>query len=170
MLDGLSESDLDKPCAHPGWDREGAVLDLFVASYLHLPGHYQDIRRVAKRKLPHWIEAGTPEEVNFHIGRILHYMPLIYWRSRGGDMKATYLFTMDGEGGGQWALHIDDGKAEAQDGAPESFDCEVRTKPELWIDLSNNDLNPMWAITTRKVQLGGNASLAMKLGTLFQVS
>lgn len=170
MLDGLSETDLDKPFAHPGWDRPGTLRDLFFASYLHLPGHYQDIRRAAKKKLPHWMEAGSPEEVHFQLDRIFHYMPLIFWSSRGADMNVTYVFNMEGEGGGQWAVRIADGKAEAQDGAPDSFDMELRTKPELWIDLSNNDLNAMWAITTRKVHLGGNAGLAMKLGTLFRVS
>ncbi len=169
-LDGLSEADLDKPASGPGWDRPGTVRDLFLAGYLHLAGHYQDIRRAAKKKLPHWMAAGTPEEVNFHLGRIFHYMPLIFRPDRAGDMQATYLFTMEGDGGGQWAVRIDDGKAETQDGAPESFDMELRTKPELWIDLSTGELNAMWAITTRKVHLGGNASLAMKLDQLFQVN
>ena len=169
-LDRLSEADLDKPASSPGWDRPGTVRDLFFASYLHLPGHYQDIRRVAKKKLPHWVDASTEEEVHFQMDRIFHYMPLIYWSDRGADMQATYLFTMEGEGGGQWAVRISDGRAEAQRGAPESFDMEFRTKPGLWMDLSTNDLNPMWAITTRKVHLGGNSSLAMKLGSLFQVS
>ncbi len=170
ILDGLSEGDLDKPASSPVWDRPGTVRDLYFSSYLHLPDHYQDIRRVAKKKLPHWVEASTEDEVHFQMDRTFNYMPLIYWPDRGGDMKATYLFTMEGKGAGQWAVHIAEGKAEAECGAPESFDTEVRTKPELWIDLSNNDLNPVWAITTRKVHLGGNQSLALKLGDLFQVN
>jgi hypothetical protein len=168
-LEGMSEADLDKPATSTSWDRPGTLRDLFFASYLHLPGHYQDIRRAAKKKLPHWVEAGTADEVNFQMGRIFNYMPLIYQSERGGDMQATYLFTMEGDGGGQWSVSISAGKAQAMDGAPESFDTEIRTKPEFWIDLSNNDLNPMWAITTRKVHLGGNAGLAMKLGQLFGV-
>lgn len=170
ILDGLSEADLDKPASSPVWDRPGTVRDLFFSSYLHLPGHYQDIRRAAKKKLPHWVEASTSEEVHFQMDRTFNYMPLIYWSDRGGDMEATYLFTMEGEGGGQWAVHIAAGKAETESGAPESSDIEVRTKPELWVDLSHGDLNAMWAITTRKVHLGGNQGLAMKLGTLFQVN
>lgn len=170
LLDGLGESDLDKPAMSPGWDRPGTIRDLFFAGYLHLPGHYQDIRRVAKKKLPHWMDTGTPDEVHFQLDRIFNYMPLVYVSERGGDMKATYLFTMEGAGGGQWWLRINDGRAEASIGAPESFDTEIRTKPALWIDLSNNDLNPMWAITTRKVHLGGNPTFAMKLGDLFGVS
>ena len=169
-LDGLSEADLDKPVSHPAWGCPGTVRDLLFASYLHLPSHYQDVRRAAKKKLPHWVEASTPEEVHFQMDRTFSYMPLLYWSDRGGDMQATYLFTMEGDGGGQWAIRIGDGKAETQESAPESFDIEVRTKPELWVDLSHNDLNAMWAITTRKVHLGGNAGLAMKLSTLFQVN
>lgn len=170
ILDGLSEPDLDKPASHPAWGCAGTVRDLLFASYLHLPGHYQDIRRAAKKKLPHWVEVSTAEEVHFQMDRTFHYMPLIYWSDRGGDMQATYLFTMEGEGGGQWAVRVREGKAEAECGAPENFDMELRTKPELWIDLSNKDLNAMWAITTRKVHLGGNAGLAMKLDSLFQVN
>ena len=167
MLEGVSEADLDRPATSPSWDRPGTIRDLFFASYLFLPGQYQEIRRVAKKKLPHWMEASTPEQVHFHLDRTFHYMPLIFWSSRGADMNVTYVFTMEGAGGGQWSVLIGDGKAESQDGAPPQFDTEVKTKPELWMDLAMGELNPVWAITTRKVQLGGNAGLAMKLGTLF---
>jgi len=170
MLDGVSEADLDNPASHPYWDRPGTLRDLFFASYLHLPGHYQDIRRAAKKKLPHWMEVSSADEVHYQLGRIFGFMPLIFRSDRGGDLEITYVFTMEGDGGGQWAIQIAAGKAQALDGPPATFDSEVKTKPQLWIDLSNNDLNPVWAITTRKVHLGGNAGLAMKLGSLFQVS
>lgn len=167
MLEGLTEADLDKPAQSPAWDRPGTVRDLFFAAYLFLPGQYQEIRRVAKKKLPHWIEASNADQVNYHMGRIFHYMPLIYNPKAGGDMEATYQFTMEGEGGGQWSVKISDGHATSADGPSDPFDAEVKTKPALWMDLSQGDLNPMWAITTRKVQLGGNPALAMKLGSLF---
>ncbi len=170
MLDGLSEADLDRPAESPGWDRPGTLRDLFFASYLFLPAQYQEIRKVAKRKLPHWVEASTPEQVNYHLDRLFNYMPLIFRSERGADMQVTYLFTMEGEGGGQWAIRIAEGKAEAAEPAPDGFDMELKTKPELWIDLSTGELNAAWAIMTRKVHLGGNAGLAMKLGSLFSVA
>ncbi len=170
LLAGLSEADLDRPASSPGWDRPGTIRDLFFASYLFLPGQYQEIRKVAKRKLPHWVQTSSPEQVHYHLERTFHYMPLIFWSKRGADMRATYVFTMEGEGGGQWAVRIADGKAESEDGAPDGFDMELRTKPELWVDLSTGELNPAWAIMTRKVHLGGNAGLAMKLGDLFSVN
>jgi len=167
ILDSLSEADLDKPALSPTWDRTGTVRDLFFASYLFLPAQYQDIRKVAKKKVPHWVESSTPDQVNYHMGRIFHYMPLIFRSDKSGDLKATYVFNMEGEGGGQWTVKIADGRADSEDGASDPFDLELKTKPELWIDLSTGELNAAWAIMTRKVQLGGNAGLAMKLNELF---
>jgi putative sterol carrier protein len=169
MLEGLSEGDLDRPANSPGWDRPGTVRDLFFASYLFLPNQYQQIRKVAKKKLPHWIEGSSSEQTNYYMGRLFHYMPLIFRSDVAEDMKATYVFNMEGAGGGKWSINIANGRADADDGAPETHDTEVRTKPETWIDLSNGDINPAFAIMTRKVHLGGNAGLAMKLGTLFGV-
>lgn len=170
MLAPLSEEELERPASNPGWDRAGTVRDLFYMCYLHLPGHYQDIRRAVKRKLPHWMDACPADEVNYQLSRTFHFMPLIYWRERGGELRATFLFTMEGEGGGQWAINIADGRAEAEDGAPDKVDTEVRTKPALWMDLSTNDLNAAMAIMTRKVHINGNPGLAMRLESLFQVT
>lgn len=166
LLDSLDESDLDKPARGPAWDRQGTIRDFFFASYLFLPNTYQEIRRAAKKKLPHWVEVSTPEQVNYHMSRIFHYMPLIFRSDKGADVNATYQFTMEGEGGGQWALNIGAGRAEAKDGEAE-HDIEIKTKPQLWIDLASGDLNPAMAIMTRKVKIGGNAGLAMKLSDLF---
>lgn len=166
LLESLDESDLDKPTRGPAWDRQGTIRDFFFASYLFLPNTYQEIRRAAKKKLPHWVEVSTPEQVNYHMSRIFHYMPLIFRSDKGADVNATYQFTMEGEGGGQWALNIGEGRAEAKDGEAE-HDIEIKTKPQLWIDLASGDLNPAMAIMTRKVKIGGNAGLAMKLSDLF---
>jgi putative sterol carrier protein len=170
LLDPLSDSDLDKPAGSPGWDRPGTIRDLFFASYLFLPGQYQEIRRVAKKQMKHWIEGSTPDQVNYHMSRIFHYMPLIFNSEKGADFEANYQFTMEGDGGGEWALEIAGGKAVARTGVLDSHDIEIKTKPQLWIDLTTGDLNAPMAIATRKVKLGGNMGLALKLGDLFSAA
>lgn len=170
MLEGLSEADLDKPAMSPSWGVPGTIRDLFFASYLFLPGQYQEIRKVNKKKLPHWIELSTPAQINYHMGRLFHYMPLILRSDKSADVECTYLFTMDGEGGGQWGIAIDHGKAVSQDGAPEKHDVEIKTKPESWIDLSTGDLNPVTAVMPgpfNKVKLNGQMGLALKLSEFF---
>ena len=98
MLDALSDADLDKPATSAAWGRPGTIRDLFFGAYLFLPGQYQEIRRVNKKKLPHWIEDSSPDQVNYHMGRLFNYMPLIFRSDKAGDLKATYLFTMECEG------------------------------------------------------------------------
>lgn len=167
ILDGLSDEDLDKTAVNPGWDRAGTVRDIFIAAYLLLVNQYQAIRRVNKKKLPHWMQGIPPERVHYHVDRLFHYMPLIFNRNRADDMNATYQFTMEGEGGGRWAMRIGDGRADTSDGQADPYDCEIKTKPALWMDLASGDLSAPIAIMTRKVKLGGNPALAMKLSGLF---
>jgi putative sterol carrier protein len=167
ILDGLSETDLERKATNPGWDREGTVRDLFVSAYLLLVNQYQAIRRVAKKKVQHWMEGIPPERVHYHVDRLLHYMPLILNRDRADDMNSTYQFTMEGAGGGQWNMRIADGRADTADGVADPYDCEIKTKPALWMDLASGDLSAPIAIMTRKVKLGGNPALAMKLSGLF---
>jgi putative sterol carrier protein len=167
ILDSQSEADLDRPANNPGWDRPGAIRDIFFQSYLLLVNQYQAIRRVNKKKLPHWTEGIPPERVHYHVDRLFHYMPLIFNRNRAEDLNATYQFTMEGAGGGQWNMRIGDGRADTSDGQADPYDCEIKTKPALWMDLASGDLSAPIAIMTRKVKLGGNPALAMKLNGLF---
>jgi hypothetical protein len=111
ILDGLSEADLDRKAANPGWDREGTLRDLFFGTYLLFVNQYQAIRRVNKKKVPHWMDGIGPERVHYHVDRLFHYMPLIFNRNRADDMNATYQFTMEGAGGGQWNMRIGEGRA-----------------------------------------------------------
>jgi putative sterol carrier protein len=106
------------------------------------------------------------------MARIFHYMPLIFRTDKGAGMTATYLFTMEGEGGGQWGLQIADGHASSTEGPPEQHDIEFKTKPQNWIDLTTGELNPITAIMPgpfQKVKLSGQMGLAMKLSDLFSV-
>jgi hypothetical protein len=85
------------------------------------------------------MEVSSTDEVHFQLDRIFNFMPLIFRSARGGDMEATYLFNMEGEGGGQWAIQIAGGKAET--GSAPELDIEAHRR--IWIDLTNNDLNAM---------------------------
>jgi putative sterol carrier protein len=167
ILDSLSEADLDRKAVNPGWDREGTLRDHFVQAYLLLVNQYQAIRRVNKKKVAHWMSGIEPERVHFHVDRLFHYMPLIFNRDRADDMNATYQFVMEGDGGGQWNMRIAEGRADTSDGVADPYDCEIKTKPALWMDLASGDLSAPVAIVTRKVKLGGNPALAMKLSGLF---
>ena len=172
MLKGLSEEDLQRPGHNPGLSRPATIAHMFSMGFLHLPLHYQDIRRIIRRRrhLPHWMEVSPPDEVREALGEAFAIMPHFYWPERGGDLRATYLFDLEGEGGGQWTLAIAEGQCTAEEGSPDKADIVFHTKPAYWLDLQIKDLNPLWAVLTRRLSLKGNRGLALRLEKLFQIS
>lgn len=172
LLEGASDEDLARPFEHPGWYRPGTVAHVFYTGYLHIPLHYQDIRSSirARRQLPHWMETSTDEEVHDILARTFDYMPLMYSPERGGDLKATILFSMTGPGGGNWTIDIAGGECRCLEGRPERASMELSTGPADWVDLMTKDLNPVWGFLSRRIRIKGNFLLALKMDRLFQVT
>ncbi len=175
MLEPLSDADLAKRVHHPGLSGQPALGDLFTMGYAHLPLHYQDIRRCIRkrRSLPHWADLCSPEEMHDLLGRVFALLPSMYWPERGGDLRATYVFTFLGEGGGQWIIEIDGAGCGSRPGPSERRDIEMRLKPRDWLDLQTKELNPARALFTRHLRIRGRPTkfgLLARFEKLFQVS
>jgi hypothetical protein len=172
MLEGLIDEDLRRPAWNAGLRREATIADLFSIGFLHLPVHYQDIRRAVRRtrRLPHWMELASPDEVHEALSQAFAIMPIFYWPERGGDLHATYLFDLEGPGGGQWWVTIDGGECTSGEGLPEQTDCRFCIRPADWMDLQTKELNPLWALLSRRLRLGGKMGLALKLDKLFAIT
>jgi hypothetical protein len=174
LLDGVSEEDLQKPATNPGLRWPITVQTTFDMYYLHLPLHYQDIRHCIRRrrKTPHWAELASPEEIHDSMDLTFRLMPLMYRPERGGDLRATYLFDLQGPGGGQWTLEIADRRATSYFGRPARADIEIRATPSLWIDLQTKAANPMAAMLTGRLRLKPlrRAGLVARLERLFEIT
>jgi hypothetical protein len=172
LLEGLIDEDLKRPAWNPGLRGEPTIADLFSIGFLHLPVHYQDIRRAVRRtrKLPHWMDLASPAEVHEALSQAFAIMPTFYWPEKGGDLRATYLFDLEGDGGGQWWVAIDNGECTSGEGLPPQVDCRFRTRPAYWIDLQTKQLNPLWGLLSRRLRLGGKMGLALKLDKLFAIT
>ncbi len=172
LLEGLIDEDLRRPAWNAGLRSEATIADLFRMGFLHLPVHYQDIRRAVRRtrRLPHWMELASPAEVNEALAQAFALMPMFYWPEKGGQLNASYLFDMVGEGGGQWWVSIEGGECTSGEGLPEHADCTFRTSPAHWMDLQTKELNPLWALLSRRLRLKGKMGLAMKLDKLFAIT
>lgn len=174
LLDGASEEDLQRPATNPGLRWPITVQTTFDMYYLHLPLHYQDIRHCIRkrRRIPHWAELASPEEIHDSIDRTFRLMPLMYWPERGGDLRATYLFDLQGPSGGQWTLEIAERRATSYPGRPERADIEIRTTPALWIDLQTKATNPLVAMLTGRLRLKPlrRAGLVARLERLFEIT
>jgi hypothetical protein len=172
LLEGLIDEDLRRPAWNAGLRGEATIADLFRMGFLHLPVHYQDIRRAVRRtrRLPHWMDLTSPAEVNEALSQAFALMPMFYWPEKGGQLKASYLFDLEGQGGGQWWVAIDGGECTSGEGLPERTDCTFSTRPAYWMDLQTKELNPLWALLSRRLRLKGKMGLALKLDKLFAIT
>lgn len=81
-------------------------------------------------------------------------------------INATYQFVITGDGGGEWAVKIADGKAEVTEGTSENPNITLTTTAENWLAISNGSLSGQTAFLTGKLKIQGDMSLAMKLQSL----
>jgi hypothetical protein len=175
MLEPLTEADLAKPVQHPGLSGQPTLNDLFTSGYGHLPWHYQDIRRcIRKRKaVDHWVDQCSPEEMNDLLGRVFALLPSMYWPERGGKLRATYVFTFPGEGGGQWTIEIDGAACTSRPVAVKRPSIEVQVTPRDWLDIQTKSLGPLRALLSRRLRIKRGLLRLRLLGRfekLFQAS
>ena len=174
MLAPLSEADLERPAANPGLHWPITVEATFNMYYLHLPLHYQDIRRCvrSRRRLPHWMDVAGEEETHDTLDRTFGMMPAFYWAERARGLRATFLFTLVGEGGGQWTLEIDDSRCSSHAGPPERADVEIRLSPALYLDMQAGEMNPITSLLTGRFRVKPLRRLPMasRLEKLFAIT
>ena len=86
--------------------------------------------------------------------------------ARGARLGATphaLEFTLEGEGGGVFGVHIADGAVRGSVGALEQADLRVRLDVETWRALNRGELSAPEAFLRRRVHLKGSLILAVKL-------
>jgi hypothetical protein len=173
MLAPLSEADLERPASNPGLHWPITVENTFDMYYLHLPLHYQDIRRCLRRRrrLPHWMNLTPEEEIHNSMDRTFQIMPAFYWAERGRGLRASFLFTLAGKGGGQWTVAIDNDRCSSHAGPSERADVEIRASPALYLDMQTGEMNPIRAFLSGfRVRPLTKLGLANRLGKLFAIT
>ena len=84
--------------------------------------------------------------------------------SLASEIGASYKFVLTGDGGGTWlATFKDTPRIEETDGAA---DCTLTLAASDYVDLLEGRVQPTELFFTGKLQIDGDMTLAMKLGTL----
>lgn len=78
-------------------------------------------------------------------------------------VDATYLFRLDGEGGGTWTLTVHDKTITATETEAASPSVTYHMKASDYVDLANGDLGGVRAVFTRKLKVSGNIALAKRM-------
>ena len=82
-------------------------------------------------------------------------------------LNAVYQFDLSGDGGGKWAVLINDEQCQVQSGAHASPNITISMAANDYLDLVNGKLNDQMAFMTGKLKVAGDMGLALKLRSLF---
>ena len=82
-------------------------------------------------------------------------------------LNAVYQFDLSGDGGGKWAVLINDEQCQVQSGAHASPNITISMAANDYLDLVNGKLNGQMAFMTGKLKVAGDMGLALKLQSLF---
>jgi putative sterol carrier protein len=87
---------------------------------------------------------------------------------QAGDLNATILFDLSGEGGGQWLLTIANRQAAVtRDAIPNPAMTFIADASD-YVAIIGGQLNPMQAFMQGKVKVKGDMSLAIRLMSFFK--
>lgn len=81
-------------------------------------------------------------------------------------VKAVYQFNIEGDGGGQWQIKVQDGDLAVATGTPDPAQCTITLKLDDWKAMNAGTLNPQAAFMQGKLRIQGDMSLAMRLGAI----
>jgi putative sterol carrier protein len=94
-------------------------------------------------------------------------MKRTFQASRAGGLSVTYQLQVDGPGGGDWSISINNGRCNIKPGAPDNPDVSITLSAENYLKLAAGTLNVMSAYRQGQLQVGGNTQLALKFTELF---
>jgi putative sterol carrier protein len=75
--------------------------------------------------------------------------------------------TLHGEDGGQWVLHVHDGKVDVREGVAADPTLTLEAPATAWLEVENGETNPMMALMTGKIKLKGSVPFATKFMAMF---
>lgn len=102
-----------------------------------------------------------------NVAEIFSNMEGRFQGEKAAGVKMGILFDLSGDDGGQWYVHIDDGKLAVSQSAPAAApSATVKMTADDFTDMSSGKLNPMMAFMTGKVKVDGDLNSVMKFQSL----
>ena len=82
---------------------------------------------------------------------------------KADGVSATYLYELEGEGGGTWNVTVADKALVVKSGSVDDPSVTYRMKAKDYVDLANGDLGGVKAVFTRKLKVSGSIPLAKRM-------
>lgn len=94
---------------------------------------------------------------------LINSLPSLVNSEEAKGLNGRVLFSLSGDGGGEWGVVLDDGKVSVSQGAMEQPQLTIKTSTDNAQKLLSGSLDPMMAFMSGKVKISGDMSLGMKL-------
>jgi putative sterol carrier protein len=78
-------------------------------------------------------------------------------------VTATFVYELEGDGGGTWTIKISNGALEVAPGTVPDPTVTYKMKAGDYVNLANGDLNGAKAFLMRKLKVGGSIPMAQKM-------
>jgi putative sterol carrier protein len=95
-------------------------------------------------------------------------MPAAFLPDRAGDAKAQIQLDLTGDDAGQWFLDIADGQCQVHNEPAPQPNVTVTMSGKDFVDLFNNQLNPVQAFMAGQIKVTGNVGLVLQLLNWFK--
>jgi len=118
---------------------------------------------------PLWMSL-SPEIRHRGIGRVMCALSLLYRYDLGRDLQATFMFRVDGPGGGCWHVKVFPESTSASEVMVDHPNLVIRMRStDVFCRMFTGRLNLLLALLTGQLKLRGNLRLFPRLGSLFSV-
>jgi multimeric flavodoxin WrbA/putative sterol carrier protein len=114
------------------------------------------------------IAQGKPQEGKIEdIRLLLRGMAATFNPEAAGGFKATIQFEVTGKQPGHWFLFIENGKCTYHEGKANSPNLTIKTPSEVWLAITNKEMDGQQAFMEGKYTAAGDMGLLMRMKSLF---
>lgn len=96
-------------------------------------------------------------------------LPLLFNPAAARGLSAVIQFNLTGDGGGRWYITIRNQSCNATEGQCSAPTLIINAPAEVWAKIARREINPLWAIITRRLRFKGDIKLLRSLNDIFPV-
>jgi putative sterol carrier protein len=101
------------------------------------------------------------------VKEIFEKMPEAFLPEKASGLNATIQIELTGEGGGQWAIEIANGKISIDEAQANSPNMTLSMPASDYVAITRGEANPMNLFMAGKIKVAGDVTLAMKFQDMF---
>lgn len=153
----------------PIYNRPVKIVEAMAIMMFHAGLHHTAQVAEPAGVPPLWKQL-SPEVRHRVIGRVMRALSLLYRYDLGGNLQATFVFRIDGPGGGIWYVDVSPQATTSQEGISNhpSLIIHMR-KTDVFCDMFTGRLNLPLVLLTGQMKLHGDLRLFPRIGSLFSV-